>query len=218
MITLSNVFLAYNKDYFALYDINLSLKKGERIGLIGAEGSGRTSLLRAIAGLEPNVKGELYLNDISIKKVNFATDLNLAYISSKPVLIERKNVYDNLKYILSQRNKDKTVWQDIIDKTLDKFGITHLRERRVDILTDAERKIVQMARASMRNIDILLVDDGFEQLSKDDATLVLGKLKLLMERKETTVIIATDMPEAIKKLVTDMKYITLGSLGQKPQQ
>ena len=218
MITLSNVFLAYNKDYFALYDINLSLKKGERIGLIGAEGSGRTSLLRAIAGLEPNVKGELYLNDISIKKVNFATDLNLAYISSKPVFIERKNVYDNLKYILSQRNKDKTVWQDIIDKTLDKFGITHLRERRVDILTDAERKIVQMARASMRNIDILLVDDGFEQLSKDDATLVLGKLKLLMERKETTVIIATDMPEAIKKLVTDMKYITLGSLGQKPQQ
>ena len=65
MIRLQNVFLAYNKEYYALYDINLTFQKGDRVALIGEEGSGKTAVLRLIAGLEKNQKG-LVKNDMEL--------------------------------------------------------------------------------------------------------------------------------------------------------
>ena len=62
MIRLQNVFLAYNKEYYALYDINLTFQKGDRVALIGEEGSGKTAVLRLIAGLEKNQKGDVLIS------------------------------------------------------------------------------------------------------------------------------------------------------------
>jgi len=216
MITLTNVFLAYSKEFFALYDINLTLKKGDRLGIIGNEGSGRTSLLRAIAGLEPNASGELYIKDIAIKKVDFSTDVSLAFLSSKPVFMERKSVYENLSYIAAGRIKDRDACAKLVNDTLIRFGILSLSGTRVDILTDAERKVVQIARAGLRDLDILLVDNGFEHLSPEDSALVLTKMKILTTNKDLTLIIATALPKALKGLVTDTKHMTFGSLTDEP--
>ncbi|MCL2540576.1 MAG: ATP-binding cassette domain-containing protein [Firmicutes bacterium] len=218
MISLKNVFLAYNKDYYALYDINLEINAGARLALVGTEGSGKTSLLRAIAGLEPNLTGELYIKNIPIKKLDFAYDIALAYLSSKPVFLEHKTVSANLEYILALRNKQKAVFDNEIKEALTKFGIFHLVDKRVDVLSDTERKLVQIARAGLRKLDVLLVDNGFEHSSKADAELIISALKLLAKPKEIAVVIGTEKPEMVSELVKETKYMRSGSMYNTKEQ
>ena len=86
MIEIKKLYLKYIREYYALYDINLKIEHGESVGLIGEEGSGKTTLLRVLAKLEKFDKGEVYIKDINVKKINFKDDISLGYISTKPVL------------------------------------------------------------------------------------------------------------------------------------
>ena len=88
MIKIENLYLAYNKEYYALYDINLEFKKGEVVALIGPEKKKKTTLLRTMAGLEKISKGNVLINDVPVGKIDFAHDVSLGYISRKPVLFE----------------------------------------------------------------------------------------------------------------------------------
>ena len=72
MIRISNLFLRYVRQYYALYDINLEIAQGERVAFIGKKESGKTSLLRILLKLEKAQKGEVYIKNIPLKKLNFA--------------------------------------------------------------------------------------------------------------------------------------------------
>ena len=85
MIEIKNLYLKYIREYYALYDINIKIQKGESVALVGNEGSGKTTLLRVLAKLEKFDKGEVYIKDISLKKLDFRTDISLGYISYAPV-------------------------------------------------------------------------------------------------------------------------------------
>ena len=80
MIKIENLFLAYNKEYYALYDINLEFQKGDKVALVGEEGSGKTSLLRAVAGLEKIAKGNILINNVPVQKIDFAHDISVGYV------------------------------------------------------------------------------------------------------------------------------------------
>ena len=92
MIELKNVNLNYTKNYFILCDINLVINKGEKIVLFGQVGSGKTSLIRLILGLEKNFTGEASINNISTKKIDFKKDVSALYISSRGAFLEGKSV------------------------------------------------------------------------------------------------------------------------------
>ncbi|MBR7090829.1 MAG: ATP-binding cassette domain-containing protein, partial [Clostridia bacterium] len=154
MLELKNVFLAYNREYYALFDINLTLNKGDHLAIIGDTGSGKTALLRAISGLEKLNKGDIYINNTNLNKINFETDISLGYISTKPVFFENKTVEKNLEWVLKQRNIDKAYWDSIITQVLEEYGISTLRKVRINTLCRSDKRLVQIARLALRPIDI----------------------------------------------------------------
>jgi len=107
MISFVNVFVKYTKEFYALSSVNLKADKGEVVALVGPKDSGKTCLLRLLAGLEKPDKGEIYIKDIPVEKIDYQTDVSMGYIPYKANFFDKKSVYDNLKYVLDIRKTDK---------------------------------------------------------------------------------------------------------------
>jgi len=214
MIELKNVYLGYNKEYYALFDISLKIENGERIALVGEQGSGKTAFLRLIAGLDKQQKGEIYIDNTPVQKVDFAHDVSLGYLSSKAIFFENRTVYKNLAWALKIRGVDKKLWEKQIMQVLTDFGITQLKEARVGTLCRSDRRLVQIARLALRPLDILLCDDI--EMNTDSKTF--GKLneaikKLIdKDKKDKIVIITCNSAKGCKDLVDRRVKIVSGSL------
>ena len=123
MISFINVFVKYTKEFFALSNINLKVEKGEKVALLGPVDSGKTCFLRLLAGLEKPTKGEIYLKDIPIEKIDYQTDISLGFIPYKANFFDKKTVYENLKYVLKIRKFDKSQIEEIINKVVIEFRL-----------------------------------------------------------------------------------------------
>ena len=88
MIEVKNLYLKYIREYYALYNINLKIEDGDVVGFVGEQHSGRTTLLRVIAGLEQYDSGEVFINDRELKSLSFKTDASLGYVPENPVFFE----------------------------------------------------------------------------------------------------------------------------------
>lgn len=214
MIELKNVCLGYNKEYFALCDINLEIKKGERIALIGKEGSGKTALLRLIAGLDKHQQGEVYIDNTPIQRVDFKNQVSLGYLSSKAVFFENKTVEKNLIWALKIRKVPRSEWKERVLFVLKEFGILRLKKERVGRLSKSDRRLVQIARLALRPLDILLCDDI--QMNMDEKTfnvLNIALRKLIeMEKKDKIVILTCSNPKICRGIVNRKIKMELGSI------
>ena len=106
MLNVNNVYLKYTKEYNTLNNINLKIETGERVVLFGEKESGKSSLIRIIAGLEKVTSGDVLIKNIDIKKLNLKTDVSLGYISTYGAFLEKKTVEQNLAYVLKIRKLD----------------------------------------------------------------------------------------------------------------
>lgn len=214
MIKIQNLYLAYNKEYYALYDINLEINKGDKIALIGPEGSGKTTLLRAIAGLEKITKGDILINDVPVQKIDFAHDVSMGYVSRKPMFFENKTVKKNLEWALKVRNVDKSEWQVQIDRVLNLYDIQKLKNERVSTLCRSDKRMVQLARLSLRPLDILLIDEL--DLDKDNAfkSVITEGIETLVNQEpaDKTIVTVCDEGSLIPSFINKKVYLKLGSI------
>lgn len=213
MVELKNVCLNYTKSYYILYDINLKIEKGEKIVLFGQEGSGKTSLLRLILGLEKNYKGEASINNISTKKIDFKKDVSALYISSRGAFLEGKSVYKNIEYVLKLRGKKKLDSQMFIYSALKNYGLYSYKDVKVKNLSQFNRIMLQFARASFREqLDLVCVDDIFLTLNESEKQHVVKHLLKLISEGNITSIIAlseNDLKETLGKRIINLN---LGSI------
>jgi ABC-type multidrug transport system ATPase subunit len=211
MILIKNLYLKYIREYYALYDININIKEGESVAFIGEFESGKTSLLRVLAKIEKYIKGEVYIKGIPLRKVNYATDVNLGYIPSSPILFENKTVYDNLKYILKVQKVNKAEMERKINDALIDFNIESIKETKVKDLSLFDKYLVSLARLSFRTLEIVLIDDIFEKINQDEQEILKQHIKKLYIGKTTT-IIATENEKIAKGLCKRKIYFKSGSI------
>ena len=189
--------MKYIREYYALYDINLKIEQGESVALIGEEGSGKTTLLRVLAKLEKYDKGEAYIKDINIKKINFKEDVNLGYVSTKPVFLENKTVYENLKFVLKNRNiADKEIEQKVND-TIIEYNLEKYRDAKASDLSLYEKYMISFIRLTLRPLEILMVDDIFENLEEEQSKIILEFIKQMFVEKQVTTLVASSKKELL---------------------
>ncbi len=214
MIELKNVSLSYNKVYFALYDINLTAKRGEVIVVSGLGGSGKSALLRVIAGLDKISKGEVLIDGTKVEDVDFISAVSVGYLSQKPVFFESKTVFQNLAWALKIRKVDKSQWEEKVDEVLQEFNLMDIKKKKINKLTKVEKKLVQIARLMLRPLDILLCDD-LNLYKEDENFEVLSKAykKLIAKDKKHKLTIFISNNEGLfKDLVTREIKLESGSI------
>lgn len=211
MVEIKNLFLKYTREYYALYDINLNIEDGEAVALVGEDESGKTSLLRILAKLEKPSKGQVYIRDIPLEKLNFRTDLQAGYVPASPVFLEKKSVYENFKYILKNWGLTESEIENKINNIIIEFAIEKIKDTKVKELSLEEKYVLSLIRLSLRELDLLMVDNIFDKLSDATMDVVCDLIKKL-KTKKTTLIVATTKPEIAQKFAKKMIYFKNGSV------
>lgn len=180
MITIKHLFLAFTKEFDALHDINLEVADGEKIALVGEADSGKTMLLRVLAKLENFKKGEVCIKNIDIKKVNFKQDCSVGFVPKSFVFFENKTLKYNLEYILKSRNYDLASINLKVLTALKQFDLESLAEVKVKDLSPFQKILAELARVSMRKIDLYLIDDVCSLVYGEEQQKIIQKLADLM--------------------------------------
>lgn len=218
MIKLVNLCLKFTKEYYALCNINLSIEKGERVCLLGETESGKTSLLRTIAGLEDEYTGEAFISGQEVKNVDFKQDVNLAYLPRQSVFFDNKTLAYNIEYAIKLRDKTSSPYEieQKVEDVLTLFDLIQKKDSKVKELSDFEKYLLALARTTVRKVDILLVDNIFDYLNEEEGNFLLNKIKELYYNENDICIFSSE--EESKALNFDARVVKLNNgviVGEK---
>ena len=185
MLKVKSLFVSFTKEYYTLNDISFSLAPSEKLIVVGNKESGRTALLRALLRLESIAKGEIFYKNLSLDKVDFQNDISMGYLPAIPVFLDKKTVLENLEYVAKLRSQDKTYINAKIRNALAEFGLEYIKKKTVKELNYYDKIKLAIARLSIRNIDILLVDDIFSKLSSIERDKIIKLVKALIKNNST---------------------------------
>jgi multiple sugar transport system ATP-binding protein len=181
----------------AVENVSFSVAEGELMVLLGPSGSGKSSVLRMVAGLEPITSGTVSINGRVVNRVP-AKDRDIAMVFQSYALYPHMSAYDNIAFGLRRRGVPKLEIDRRVTETALKLGLTAVLKRRPHALSGGERQRVALGRAIVREPKIFLFD---EPLSNLDAALRSATrdelIKQHSELRTTTLYVTHDQVEAM---------------------
>ena len=159
MLKIDNINLYYGGIH-ALKDLSLDVKKGEIVTLIGANGAGKTSTLRAISGLEPIKSGTISYKASPINKVpaHKIVSLGLSHVPEGRKIFANLTVLENLE-LGAYLRKDKEIQKDM-EMVFSKFPRLKEREKQqAGTLSGGEQQMLAIGRALMNRPEMLILDE-----------------------------------------------------------
>jgi putative ABC transport system permease protein len=199
MIELKKVNKFFNKgkknELHVINNTSLMLPDVGLIALLGPSGCGKTTLLNAIGGLD-SVQGGTILVDgkkissRNMSKVDKLRSLSIGYIFQDYKLLEDQTVFDNVAIALKMVGiKNKEEMKVRVEYVLEKVGMLRYRHRPVSMLSGGERQRVGIARALVKNPDIVLADEPTGNLDSRNSVEIMNIIKTIS--KERLVILVT---------------------------
>jgi cell division transport system ATP-binding protein len=194
MIKLDNVTKVYKGEVVALRDAEVNIDKGEFVFLVGASGSGKSTMLRLFNKEEVPEKGRVWvagkdLAELTSWKVPYLRR-NIGCVFQDFKLLTNKTVFENVAFALEVIGRPKHVVRSQVPAILELVGLAKKLERYPHELSGGEQQRVSIARAFVNRPLILLADEPTGNLDPDTS---LGIMKLLdrINRTGTTVVMAT---------------------------
>lgn len=187
-----------NKEFYALKDINLNIKKSSCVVLKGVSGSGKSTLLSLIATLQKPTSGEIVVENESIAKLpdfhasNFRAR-KIGFIFQSFNLFNELSVKDNISLPLIPLGFSQKQIDEKVISTLKLSNILHKKDELVSNLSGGEKQRCAIARALVNSCEIILCDEPTANLDYENSKNFIEILKELKELKKT-IIIATHDP------------------------
>ena len=199
MLSLKNVNKYFNRhrknEIHVINNISLEFNDNGLVALLGPSGCGKTTLLNAIGGLDKIKSGKIYVNGKKISskidgKVDKIRNLNIGYIFQDYKLVDNMSVFDNVALVLTMLGiKDKNEVKNRVEYVLDKVGMLRYKRRPANMLSGGERQRVGIARALVKNPNIILADEPTGNL---DSKISLEIMKIIKSiSKDRLVILVT---------------------------
>ena len=195
-------------DRIIIEDINIQLKKGEIVSLIGVCGSGKTTLFNILSGLTKPDKGRVYLDgeDITTKPGK------ISYMLQKDLLLPHEKIIDNAALGLVVKGMKKKEARKEAEKYFEAFGLTGTKDKYPSQLSGGMRQRVALLRTYLATDGVALLDEPFSALdSITKSGMHNWYLDLMSKIEMSTIFITHDIEEAI--LLSDRIYILAGTPG-----
>ncbi|MFT5171226.1 MAG: ABC-type multidrug transport system fused ATPase/permease subunit, partial [Candidatus Marinamargulisbacteria bacterium] len=193
-VTFENVSFYYDKENGrVLKNVNLEVKEGEIIALVGLSGAGKSTLVHLVSRFYDPTKGRIVIDGIDLKEIELDSLRSQMGLVPQEDILFRGTVHDNIKYgrkdatakEIEAAAKAANAWEFIVKmkgKMRAKVG------DRGNRLSGGQKQRISIARAILRNPRILILDEATSALDSKSEALVQDALKKLMEGRTTFVI------------------------------
>ena len=191
MLEIINGYKKY-KNLEVLNDINLKFEDEKMYALIGANGSGKSLILKALSGYNKLTSGKVLQNGNEIRKNNnYIEDAGI--IIENPVMVNEYTITENLEYLkkMSENSKDID-----LEKWYKYFEIEEYKEKRFSELSLGTKQKVALIQAFMHNPKNILLDEPFNALDKK-AVIKVKQLLLEEKKKGKLIVIVTHINDEI---------------------
>ena len=195
MIQLRNIERTYKTGAgvtYVLRRINLDIREGEFVTIMGPSGSGKSTLMSIIGMLDDTWSGEYYLLDEPVHKLDRKkrADLNRKYIGfvfQSYHLLDNLTVYENLDVPLSYRNISRAQRASMVAEILDRFQIVGKKDLFPNQLSGGQQQLVGVARAVVGNPKLILADEPTGNLHSSQAKEIMELFKRLNDQGATII-------------------------------
>ncbi|WP_369425279.1 energy-coupling factor ABC transporter ATP-binding protein [Methanothrix sp.] len=216
MIQLEGVTVEKN-GMMILNDINIEVRTGETLGVIGPTGSGKTTLLRVMDLIEIPSKGRVLFRgeDLQRESERLAARRRIGVVFQRPVML-RGSVYDNVAYGLRIRRLSKEEIDERVGAALSDVGLEGYERRPARTLSGGEMQRVALARALAISPELLLLDEPTANLDPRTSHVIEDLISRAKMRGMTTVISTHDLPQAVRLadrivIIMDGRVVSSGS-------
>lgn len=203
MIKLSQVSKAYSKNNKVLNNINLEIKAGEFISIVGQSGAGKTTLVRLLIGEEKVDSGQVMIGDWDITNLS-RKDIpylrrQIGVIFQDFKLLPKKTLLENVSFALQVSGGTSEKINKIVPSVLKIVGLDDKKNRYPNEMSGGEKQRAAIARALVHQPKILLADEPTGNLDAINANEIIDLL-LHINKFGTTVILVTHNKEIVNRL------------------
>lgn len=221
ILELRSVSCAYDPHQPAIRDISFSAREGEILCLLGPSGCGKTTVLRAIAGFEPVLSGEIFLSGrlVSSSSETVPTEeRHVGMVFQEYALFPHLRVADNIAFGLRRLSRAKRECQ--VQEMLRLTGLEGFERRYPHELSGGQQQRVALSRALVQHPVVLLLDEPFSNLDPDMASRMRQELHALLRRMKTTTILVTHDHDEAFAMADRIAVLNEGVLEQmdSPEQ
>lgn len=190
MIELRNVTKKFG-EISALENISLRVEKGEIFTVIGPNGSGKTTILRIMAGIERPTSGEIHFHGKKVDEGNLEEVRKNSTLVFQRTTLFNTTVHKNVAYGLKLRGYLKKEVEEKVREVLKMVKLQGYEERWAKQLSGGEQQRVSLARALALNTDVLLLDEPTVNLDPKNVSIIEETISRVNRERKTTVVMAT---------------------------
>lgn len=203
-----------------LHDINLSVRSGESVSVVGTSGSGKSTLLHTLGGLMEPTSGEVVLSGQTLKGLTAAQSGNvrnrhLGFVYQFHHLLPEFSALENVAMPLLIRGESPADSKEQAEHILKRVGLSHRLNHKPSELSGGERQRAAVARALVTRPDCVLADEPTGNLDQKTAAQVQELLLELMEAEKLALIVATHDLQFARSLAVQYE-LREGSLHHLP--
>lgn len=212
MIVVENIIAGYGKEPI-LKEVNLSIKMGEMVGLIGSNGAGKSTLLKVIMGLLKVDKGKIIFNRVDITKYPTSERIRkgITMVPQGSPIFADMTVMENLEmggYLISGNIIHKR-----IERVMSFFPILKRRESlNASNLSGGEQQMLSLGRALVNEPVILLLDEPSMGLDKAKSTITMNIIKEINKELKVTILMVEQKVENVVETCSRIYAMRLGKI------
>lgn len=194
VIEFENVTFSYDSERPILEDINLRIKKGEKVAIVGSSGSGKSTIVKLILGLYTPQKGEIKVFGVPIREWDIKALRERLSVVNQDVFLFPENIYENVRYGRLEAEREeieeacrKAYIHDFIINEAGGYD-KKIGERGVN-LSGGQRQRIAIARAILKKADVFIFDEATSSLDTESENLIQSAIDEIVKEK-TAIIIA----------------------------
>lgn len=218
MIEIKNLFKSYD-NIQVLKDISMSIPKGKIYGIIGRSGTGKSTLLRCINGLETYQSGSLIVEGIDVQTLSgihlrqFRKEVGMIFQQFS--LLSRLTVYENIALPLKGWRYDNNYIENKVKYLLEMVGLQDKANSMTRELSGGQKQRVAIARALTMNPKILLCDEATSALDPKTANSIINLLNQINRELGITIIMVTHQMSVLQASCEEMVILEDGMVAEK---
>jgi len=217
LIRINNVTKIYKNGVCAIQDLNLKIKKGDFVFIIGSSGSGKSTLIKMLYREEKATKGEIIVGGINVAKlVNrkvYKLRRKLGIVFQDFKLLPRATVYENIAFALEVLGETKQEIRTKVLNALELVGLKNKAKYYPEQLSGGEKQRVSIARAIVNDPKLLICDEPTGNLDPKTSMEIMNVLRHINDLG-TTIVMATHDREIVNQLQKRVVVLDAGRLAK----